>query len=265
MRWQGRAGSGNVLDRRTGGVVLGGGTIIVALIAICLGADPMSVLDMVESGGVPGTQVSAPANDQLGQMVSVVLADTERVWTDLFAREGRDYPEPKLVLFDGAVQTACGSASAAVGPFYCPSDQQVYLDLSFANDLAARFGAPGDFAIAYVVAHEVGHHVQQMTGRLSGGRVTNQKSVQQELQADCLAGVWAHHANVGGLLERGDLQDGRGAAAAVGDDRLQRASQGVVVPDSFTHGSSAQRVAAFQTGWASGEPRSCDDASTARR
>jgi uncharacterized protein len=266
MRWQGRAGSGNVLDRRTGGVVLGGGTIVVALIAICLGADPRTVFDMVgSSGGLEAPRTAQPTAGGLDQMVSVVLGDTERVWSGLFAQDGRDYPEPKLVLFDGAVRTACGTASSAVGPFYCPSDAQVYLDLSFANELGTRFGAPGDFALAYVVAHEVGHHVQQVTGRLSGGRVSNALSVQQELQADCLAGVWAHHANVGGLLEPGDLEEGIGAAAAVGDDRLQRQSQGVVVPDSFTHGSSAQRVAAFRAGWATGAPGTCDEPATARR
>jgi predicted metalloprotease len=250
-----------VIDRRTAGAGLGCGTLVIAGIAICLGADPLAVIDMVGTEAVQGP--AAPTGD-MDQMVSVVLADTERVWSDRFASAGADYPEPKLVLFEGMVRTACGAASSAVGPFYCPADHQVYIDLSFADELDRRFGAPGDFAIAYVVAHEVGHHVQNVTGGLAG-QPSNAESVRQELQADCYAGVWAHHANVGGLLEQGDLEEGLNAASAVGDDRLQRRSQGVVVPDSFTHGSSAQRVAAFQSGWKTGDPETCRSSVVGRR
>jgi len=251
-----------VIDRRTAGAGIGCATLVVAGIAICLGADPLAVIDIV--GNEALQEGPAQPTGELDRMVSVVLADTERVWSDVFAAAGADYPEPKLVLFDGMVRTACGAASSAVGPFYCPLDQQVYIDLSFADELDRRFGAPGDFAIAYVVAHEVGHHVQNTTGRLSD-QPSNAVSVQQELEADCLAGVWAHHANVGGLLEPGDLEEGLGAASAVGDDRLQRQSQGVVVPDSFTHGSSAERVAAFRSGWRAGDPASCRSAVVGRR
>jgi predicted metalloprotease len=204
----------------------------------------------------------------MGQFVSVVLADTEDTWNTLFRENGQNYREPGLVLFSDAVQSACGFAQAAVGPFYCPSDQKVYIDLSFFRDLQQRFRAPGDFAQAYVIAHEVGHHVQtlmgisaevqQMSSRLSRTDA-NTLSVRQELQADCFAGIWAHHAQQQRqILERGDIEEALGAASAIGDDRLQRQSQGYVAPESFTHGSSAQRVRWFTRGFQSGDLRECD-------
>jgi predicted metalloprotease len=197
------------------------------------------------------------ASDTMAQFASAVLASTEDVWSDIFRQSNQDYPEPQMVLFSGVVQSACGMAQSAVGPFYCPRDRSVYLDLSFFNDLRDRFGAAGDFAEAYVIAHEVGHHVQNVTGALSQGG-GNQASVQQELQADCLAGVWGHSArDKYNLLETGDMEEALNAASSIGDDRLQREAQGYVVPESFTHGSSAQRVAAFRLGFESGDVRQC--------
>jgi predicted metalloprotease len=275
MRWQGGRRSANVEDRRgRGSLIAGGGVgaIVLALIAALLGVDPGAIMP---GGGAP-TQEVAPAEpgsyrgvDEEADFISVVLAETEDMWNELFRRNGQNYREPALVLFSGAVQSACGFAQSAVGPFYCPQDQKVYLDLTFFQELHQRFGAPGDFARAYVVAHEVGHHVQTLLGvseqvrtAQSRGSQTeaNRMQVMMELQADCLAGVWAHHTqrsrNV--TLEQGDIEEALGAAAAIGDDRLQRRTQGHVVPESFTHGSSAQRVRWFRTGFESGEPAQCD-------
>jgi hypothetical protein len=208
-------------------------------------------------------------------LVSVVLADTEDTWHALFGKVGRSYREPTLVLFSGAVESACGSAEAAMGPFYCPGDQKVYLDLTFFDELHDRFGAPGDFAQAYVIAHEVGHHVQNLLGiakqvqaarQQAGEREANALSVMMELQADCFAGVWGYHADKSrGLLEAGDIEEGLNAAAAIGDDRLQRQARGYVVPESFTHGSSAQRVRWFRQGLSSGDPNSCNTFAAAGR
>lgn len=278
MEWKGRRQSGNVEDRRgaTGGKVVGGGigVIVIALLVMVLGGDPMAVL----SGAGQGSSVAAPAgpgiDDEGREFVSVVLADTEDVWKDLFKKMGRTYEEPILVLFGGQVESACGFADAAVGPFYCPADNKVYIDLAFYADLKDRFGAPGDFAQAYVIAHEIGHHVQnqlgisrkvqQMKGRVSEEEY-NELSVRLELQADYYAGVWAHHAHqTKGVLEPGDLEEALGAAAAIGDDRLQKQAQGYVVPESFTHGTSEQRMRWFQKGWESGRVED-GDTFTARR
>ena len=275
MRWQGGRRSANIQDRRgRGGLIAGGGVgaVVLALIAALLGVDPGAV---VPGGGAP-TQEVAPTEpgayrgvDAEADFISVVLAETEDTWNELFRRNGQDYREPELVLFSGAVQSGCGFAQSAVGPFYCPLDQKVYLDLTFFRELHERFGAPGDFARAYVVAHEVGHHVQTLLGvseqvRAAQSRASqaeaNRIQVLMELQADCLAGVWAHHTqhsrNVS--LEPGDIEEALGAAAAIGDDRLQRRAQGYVVPESFTHGSSEQRVRWFRTGFESGEPDRCE-------
>jgi predicted metalloprotease len=275
MQWRMGRRSGNVEDRRGMGVpmgVAGGGigTIILVLAALFFGFDPSVILQ-----GDPGPQVApapgpAPSkvDDELREFVSVVLADTEDVWNELFRRRNADYREPKLVLFTGAVQSACGFAQAAVGPFYCPADQKVYLDFSFFRDLRDRFGAPGDFAQAYVIAHEVGHHVQNLLGisdkvrtaqQRVGEREANQLSVRLELQADCLAGVWANQAQrTRQILEEGDVDEALKAASAIGDDRLQQQSRGYVAPDSFTHGSSAQRVEWFRRGLDSGRVEQCD-------
>jgi uncharacterized protein len=281
MKWQGRRRSSHVEDRRgmrgrTGLVGGGIGTIVILLIALFLGVDPSALMQMGEAVA-PTEQAPAalpPESDTLAQFISVVLADTEETWNTLFAEEGRDYPEPTLVLFSDAVRSACGSAQAAVGPFYCPTDQKVYIDLSFYRDLQERFGAPGDFAQAYVIAHEVGHHVQTVLGisgqvdavRRRGGQAEgNRLSVMQELQADCFAGIWAHHAQrARDLLERGDVEEALTAAAAIGDDRLQRQSGGQVVPESFTHGTSEQRVRWFRTGLEAGSLDRCDTFSATR-
>ena len=285
MRWRGRRGSTNVEDRRGrrgggglgggGGLKIGGGaTIILLLIALFLGGDPMSLLSMITGGGSPSpaprppTGSAPPANDEASQMVSVVLADTEEVWGELFRQGGARYRPPTLVLFDGMVRSACGVNSAQTGPFYCPGDQKVYIDLSFFNQLK-RLGAPGDFAQAYVLGHEVGHHVQNLLGtdrqvRQAQGRSrsqaqVNQLSVALELQADCYAGVWANHAERRfDLLEAGDVEEGLRAAAAIGDDRLQQMSGRAANPESFTHGSSEQRVSWFRRGLSSGDMQACD-------
>ena len=250
-------------------LVAGGGigTIILVLAALFFGLDPGVVLqtDAPPSSDAPAT---SPGQDDVRDFVSVVLADTEDTWAELFRRMNREYRDPKLVLFTGSVQSACGIAGAAVGPFYCPGDHKLYLDLDFFRALRSRFGAPGDFAQAYVIAHEVGHHVQTLLGiservaatRQRGDRAAaNALSVRQELQADCFAGVWAHHANrTRQILEEGDLEEALGAAAAIGDDRLQRQSQGRVAPESFTHGTSAQRVGWFKRGFDSGAVGQCD-------
>ena len=266
MRWQGRRQSQNVEDRRSraaGGMAMTGGvgSVIVIIIALLMGVNPMALLQQAPVGQGPG--VVDPAEEQRKEFVGVVLADTEEVWHKLFRQMGRQYTEPKLVLFRGRVESACGLASSAVGPFYCPTDQKVYIDLQFFEELSKRFGAPGDFAQAYVIAHEVGHHVQQLLGtsdwvhaqrdRLSKAEF-NQLSVRIELQADFLAGVWAHHAQkMRNILEEGDVEEAINAAQAIGDDRLQRQSQGYVVPDSFTHGTSQQRATWFRRGFRTGD------------
>ena len=279
MRWRGERESENVEDRRgirVGGPGLaigGGGLLLIIALALFTGQDPTVLLEQLTGG--PSVSVDpqqagrggAPP-DELGRFSSVVLASTEDVWKQTFASGGRRYQAPTLVLFSDAVQSACGFGSAAAGPFYCPMDNKVYLDLSFFTDLARRFGAPGDFAHAYVIAHEVGHHVQNQLGiaskvraaqgRLPAGEV-NALSVRMELQADCLAGVWAHHANRDAkLLEPGDVEEGLTAAAAIGDDRLQKRAQGYTVPESWTHGSSAMRVKWLRRGLQSGDIDACD-------
>jgi predicted metalloprotease len=254
-------------------MAIGGGLggIVILVIALLLGADPRQLLEQLPADTqAPGTQTSRPVNPQeeeLRNFVGAVLADTEDVWNDIFRQMGRQYREPTLVLFTDQVQSACGVAGAAVGPFYCPNDQKLYIDLSFYRELKSRFQAPGDFAQAYVIAHEVGHHIQNLLGtmdqmeaarqRMSEAEA-NQLSVRLELQADFLAGVWAHYAQQRGKLEPGDVEEALGAASAIGDDRLQRESQGYVVPDSFTHGSSEQRIRWFRKGLETGDIRQGD-------
>ena len=278
MRWKTGRRSSNVEDRRgirlaggrarTGGI----GIIILALVGMYFGIDPSIILNsnLAEDGGTVA-QAPAPrsaAEDQLADFVSVVLADTEDTWDVIFAEAGRRYEKPKLILFTEAVQSACGYAQSATGPFYCPADRKVYIDLSFYNDLKNNLQAPGDFAQAYVVAHEVGHHVQNLLGiseKVQAQRRSisqtdyNKLSVKLELQADCLAGVWANHANrVRNILEPGDVEEALNAASKIGDDHLQKKSRGYVVPDSFTHGSSKQRVYWFREGLSSGDINSCN-------
>jgi predicted metalloprotease len=272
--------SRNVEDRRgQGGRSLGGrgkigiGTIVLALVAMYFGIDPSVVLDtasVVQSpaGSSQPAAARPQAENELARFSSMVLADTEDTWGPIFRASGQQYREPGLVLYTGATRSACGVGQAQMGPFYCPADGKVYLDLSFFDDLQRRFGAPGDFAQAYVIAHEVGHHVQNLLGisdkvqqarqRLAE-REANQLSVRLELQADCLAGVWAHHADrARQILEKGDVEEALRAASAIGDDRIQKQAQGYAVPDSFTHGSAAQRVRWFRTGLERGELRECD-------
>lgn len=277
MRWREGRRSDNVEDRRGQraaplALAGGGGMILIVIIASLLGFDPSTLLGLLGGaggggglGGVPraGPAATPPANDELAQLVSVVLADTEEVWAEQFRRMGKRYAEPKLVLFSDAVSSACGLAQAAMGPFYCPGDSKVYIDLSFYDDLRTRHQAPGDFAQAYVIAHEVGHHVQNLLGiseRVSAQRQRlseaeyNQLSVRLELQADFFAGLWAHHADrARRILEAGDVEEALNAASAIGDDRLQREARGRVVPDSFTHGTSAQRVRWFKKGLETGD------------
>jgi predicted metalloprotease len=257
---------------RRGGIGGGLGFIVLLLIAWFFGFDPSLLLQEMAPTNVQQQQYDqgapAPGDDQLADFVSVVLADTEDTWRELFERMGQRYQDPTLVLFSGAVESACGFAQAAVGPFYCPRDRAVYIDLGFYDDLRNRFGAPGDFAQAYVIAHEIGHHVQTLFGisqdvQAARQRVSeveaNQLSVMLELQADCFAGVWANHADRSrDLLEEGDLEEGITAAGAIGDDRIQRGSQGYVVPESFTHGSSEQRIRWFRQGFESGDIGACD-------
>ena len=279
MRWKGGRRSGNVQDRRgRGGMIAGGGigAVVITIVALLLGVDPDAV--MMSGGGPPAGEVAPGDPDQFrgvdeeADMISVVLADTEDTWTAIFAEQGSTYREPELVLFENVVQSACGMAQSAVGPFYCPADEQLYLDLSFFRELSERFGAPGEFARAYVVAHEVGHHVQTLLGisnevrsaqARSSERESNAIQVRMELQADCFAGVWAHHAQrERQIVEPGDIEDALRAAAAIGDDRLQRETQGRVAPETFTHGTSAQRMQWFSNGFESGNPDRCDTFAT---
>lgn len=279
MKWEGNRESDNVEDRRGGGGGLGGrsigiGSIAIALVAsYFLGISPMTVLNLLSGGGATsqsqqGEARKPPPDDQMAKFVSTVLGDTEDVWKDVFAKGGATYQEPKLVLFRGATGTACGQGQAAMGPFYCPADQKLYIDLGFYETLKTRLGAPGDFAQAYVIAHEVGHHVQnlmgitakmdQMRGRVSQAEY-NVMSVRLELQADCFAGVWANHAQAARqLLEQGDVEEAMNAAAKIGDDALQRSGGGSVVPESFTHGTSAQRQRWFDNGLKNGSVKACD-------
>ena len=278
--------SDNVEDRRgQGGMHVGGrgkigiGTVVLALIAWYFGIDPSVVLNtasVVQSPAMEQGQPGQPrsrAEDELARFTSMVLADTEDTWGEIFRAGRRQYQQPRLVLYTGATQSACGVGQAAMGPFYCPADSKVYLDVSFFDELGTRFGAPGDFAQAYVIAHEVGHHVQNLLGisekvqqarqRVSE-REANNLSVRLELQADCLAGVWAHHADRSrNVLEAGDIEEGLAAASATGDDRLQKQARGYAVPDSFTHGSSAQRARWFRQGLQQGTLRACDTFSVA--
>ena len=288
MLWKRGRRSDNVIDERGDGPRLGGGRLslggiaLIVVIGLLSGKDPLQILGQL-GGELLQQQASAPASrvesgrpgDAQSDFVRAVLGDTEDTWRDLFQRVGRQYHDPQLVLFSGRVRSACGLASAAVGPFYCPADQRVYLDLAFFRELAQRFAAAGDFAQAYVIAHEVGHHVQNLLGipakvdaaRQQGAKLEGASglSVRQELQADCLAGVWAHHAQQRlAWLEAGDLEEALNAANAIGDDRLQRQARGQVVPDAFTHGTSAQRVRWFRTGFDSGNPNRCDTFKAAR-
>ena len=296
MRWRGGRRSSNIEDRRGarssgrrgGGLRLGGKSSLlivgIGIVAVLMGVDPKTVLSLVmgnvDLGGMlGGGAVSQPTNsgssagqskemNELADFTSVVLADTEDTWKPLFAQQGQTYKEPKLVLFTGAVKSACGHASSAMGPFYCPGDQKVYIDLSFYKDLKQRHNAPGDFAQAYVVAHEVGHHVQTITGisrkvhqmKQSVSKAeANKLQVRMELQADCYSGIWAHHANrARNIIEEGDIEEALNAAAQIGDDTLQRQAQGYVVPESFTHGSAEQRARWFKIGYKTGNIESCN-------
>jgi len=273
MRWEGGRRSTNIEDRRGIGVgTIGGGGIGMLLLVLAVscvtGTNPLALLNIVEQAApqqqTQAVPTGAPANDPAAEFVSVVLGDTEETWSRIFSAAGKQYREPVLVLFEDQVRSGCGAASAASGPFYCPSDQKVYLDLSFFRELDRRFGAPGDFAQAYVVAHEVGHHVQTLLGinrqvqesqQGSGGAQANAMSVKLELQADCFAGVWGHHANKKQLLDPGDVDEGLKAAAAIGDDRL---TGGRVSPESFTHGTSEQRAHWLRQGLSTGDINSCD-------
>ena len=275
MRWQSGPRSGNIQDRRgRGGMIAGGGigAVVLTIVALLLGVDPGAIVPGGGTGPAQEVETADPnqyvGNDEQADFVSAVLADTETTWNDLFAKEGADYQEPQLVLFENFVQSACGTGQSAMGPFYCPLDQHVYLDMSFFRELSDRFGAPGDFARAYVIAHEVGHHVQTLQGISEQVRTAqqqtsqegaNQLQVRMELQADCYAGVWANHARTQrDKLDPDDLGEAMAAAAAIGDDRLQREAQGHVQPESFTHGSSEQRMQWFRAGFDSGDPARCN-------
>lgn len=277
MRWKDGRRSANVDDRRRvrlSGKAKGGGIgiILLALVGMYFGIDPGIILQQGANLSGPAVQqseyVPTAEENELADFVSVVLADTEDTWGDIFSGDGRSYQQPKLVLFTGAVESACGYAQAAMGPFYCPADKQVYIDLGFYQDLRNKMGAPGDFAQAYVIAHEVGHHVQNLLGisdqvHEMRSRISqtdyNQLSVRLELQADCLSGVWANRADrARQILEGGDIEEALNAASMIGDDRLQKQARGYVTPDSFTHGSSLQRVSWFKKGLASGEVNTCD-------
>ena len=290
MKWEGERESDNVEDRRgaggfggfggglpglgIGGRGIGIGTVIVALLAGWIfGINPLTLLGILGGGGAPTSQVSAPpsgppADDPQSRFVRTVLASTEDVWRGVFQAGGTQYQPPRLVLFRGGTPTACGTGQTAMGPFYCPGDQRVYLDMEFFDTMRQRLGAPGDFAQAYVIAHEVGHHVQQLLGisekvesarRAAGRQQGNALSVKLELQADCFAGLWGHHSQQAKQwLEQGDIEEALNAASQIGDDTLQRRSQGAVVPESFTHGSSAQRVQWFKRGFQSGRVNDCN-------
>ena len=283
--------SDNVEDRRGqssgggfspfSGKGIGIGTILLVLAGMYFGIDPRVVLTLVSTGSAIKQQYQTsapaqkpPADDAQSRFVSMVLADTEDTWTDLFKRQGLRYQDPKLVLFNGVTPTPCGMGQSAMGPFYCPPDQKVYIDLRFYDEMKRRFGAPGDFAQAYVIAHEIGHHVQNLLGTADkvsalqsrvGKAQANQLSVRMELQADCYAGVWANNAHQARqILEQGDIEEGLRAASAIGDDEMQRRSQGYVRPDAFTHGSSAQRVEWFKRGLSTGDMKACDTFSAER-
>lgn len=285
MRWQGRRQSGNVEDRRRSGgrgLAIGGGIggvggIIVLVLYLLLGGNPAEITQNLQGeGAVASTEAGELTQEQreMGEFVSVVLADLEDVWNEQFRQMGADYREPRLVLFSGQVESACGYNSAAVGPFYCPGDENVYLDLDFFQDMQRELDAPGDFALAYVIAHEVGHHVQNLLGIMEevsarqarlGEREANQLTVRLELQADFLAGVWAHYARRSSdFLDSADIDEGINAAGAVGDDRIMQRTQGRVVPDAFTHGTSEQRIRWFRKGLESGDLEQGDTFSAAR-
>ncbi len=278
MRWKGGRRSRNIDDRRgrrLSGKTKGGGIgiLLVALVAMYFGIDPAIILEqgsiLQDNGQVQeSSYVPDASENELADFVSVVLADTEDTWGELFAQGGAQYEQPTLVLFSGAVQSACGFAQAAMGPFYCPADSKVYIDLSFYKDLKTKMGAPGDFAQAYVIAHEIGHHVQNLLGisnkvqqmrKQVSEKQYNQLSVRLELQADCFSGIWANHADrARQILEQGDVEEALNAASMIGDDRLQKQARGYVTPDSFTHGSSQQRVRWFEAGLQSGDLQNCD-------
>jgi len=276
MKWLGRRGSGNIDDRRGmsgGGIAIGGGTIIIIILGLLFGEDPQSLLNQVSQNQTAQTEgkIGSPQDDA-GKFADVVLADTDELWTEVFRENGKQYERPTMVLFDDLVASACGSASSATGPFYCPSDRKVYIDLSFQSELKNRFGAGGDFPMAYVIAHEVGHHVQNLLGvsdnvqRLRNSlneAEYNELSVRLELQADFYAGIYANYIqklqqNGESVLEAGDIEEALTAASAIGDDRLQEQSQGKVVPDSFTHGTSEQRMKWFKKGYESGDIKQGD-------
>lgn len=273
MRWQGRRESSNVEDRRASGGGFGGGkpTGILGLIIILVGAyygvDLSGLVGEMDVSTTQSSPLQSQQEDQLFKLSKVVLGDTEEVWSTYFSKNNRQYVEPRMVIYNGVTPTACGTGQSAMGPFYCPNDQRVYLDLSFYNDMKNKLGAAGESAFAYVIAHEVGHHVQNLFGTLtqvhrlqsrSSRTEANQLSVKLELQADCYAGVWASQAVKSGLFERGDIEKAFNAAESVGDDRLQKRSQGYVVPDSFTHGTSAQRLQWFKVGLTNGNPAQCN-------
>ena len=286
MLWRGGRRSDNVEDRRGagglggggfggggrmggGGVKIGGvGLVVIVLVGMFFGVDPSALLSGLEGGGGgtgyqqdASTAGAPPQDDESAQFVSAVLADTEDTWSEIFKQGGATYRAPHLVLFSDRINSACGMAGAAMGPFYCPADSKVYIDLTFYDELRQRFRAPGDFAQAYVIAHEVGHHVQHLLGitdKVGNASGADSDSVRVELQADCFAGVWAYHADQRGKIETGDVDEALTAATAIGDDRLQEESQGTVVPDSFTHGTSAQRVRWFKKGMESGDVNACD-------
>jgi len=275
MDWKGRRESSNVEDRRgmPGGMRAGGlglgGLLLVLAISYFTGQDPAELLSGLDSGAPGGASqpVGPPATDESSRFMRVVLGDTEETWDAIFRQQGQQYDPPTLVIFSEATQSACGVGQSAMGPFYCPADRNVYLDLTFFDELDRRFGAPGDFAQAYVVAHEVGHHVQTLLGlseRMASARrgasqvESNALSVRQELQADCYSGVWGHYAARKNMIDTSDVEEGLRAAAAIGDDRLQKQTQGRVVPESFTHGSSAQRVEWFRRGLQAGRVDACN-------
>ena len=276
MRWKGRSKSSNVEDRRgisPKGIAGGGiGTIVVIVVIYLLGGDPTSLLQNVQTGETSNSNyVESEQDKELAQFVSVVLAETENTWYNIFQEKGANYTEPKLVLFSGSVESACGTAGSSSGPFYCPGDEKLYIDLNFYNELQKQFKAPGDFAMAYVIAHEVGHHIQKLTGTMEkvqemrsqlSEEQYNEYSVRLELQADFYAGVWAYYTKQQDLLESGDVEEALNAASAVGDDTIQKRMQGYVVPESFTHGTAEQRKRWFYKGFTTGDMMQGDTFST---